>query len=452
MVLEKLSESLKNTLSKIARSMFVDEKLIDELVRDIQRALLQADVNVQLVFSLTKEIKRRSMEEKPPGGVTQREYLVKIVYEELTKFLGGDKNEITISHKPFKIMMVGLYGVGKSTTIGKLAKFYQKRGYKIVTIGLDVHRPAAPEQLRQVSERVGVPCFIKKEEKDPLMIYKEFEKELNKFDIILIDTAGRDALSRDLIEELELLNNYIKPDERLLVLSGDIGQAAQKQAQQFHDSCNITGVVITKMDGTAKGGGALSACSVTKAPVKFIGVGEKIDDLEPFNPKGFVGRLLGMGDIEALLEKAQFAIEEEKAEKLGKKIIEGDFTFIDLYDQMEAMQKMGSLQKIIELIPGMGNLNIPKEMLNVQEDKLKKWKFILQSMTKKELENPEIIDTARIDRIAKGAGCNSGDVRDLLKQYKMSKKMMKIMKGSEGGDVSKLMKKFKGKMPKGMKF
>ena len=330
--------------------------------------------------------------------------------------------------------------------------FAEQRQDRIVTIGLDVHRPAAPEQLRQVSERVGVPCFIKKEEKDPLMIYKEFEKELNKFDIILIDTAGRDALSRDLIEELELLNNYIKPDERLLVLSGDIGQAAQKQAQQFHDSCNITGVVITKMDGTAKGGGALSACSVTKAPVKFIGVGEKIDDLEPFNPKGFVGRLLGMGDIEALLEKAQFAIEEEKAEKLGKKIIEGDFTFIDLYDQMEAMQKMGSLQKIIELIPGMGNLNIPKEMLNVQEDKLKKWKFILQSMTKKELENPEIIDTARIDRIAKGAGCNSGDVRDLLKQYKMSKKMMKIMKGSEGGDVSKLMKKFKGKMPKGMKF
>lgn len=451
MVLEKLSESLKNTLSKIARSMFVDEKLIDELVKDIQRALLQADVNVQLVFSLTKEIKRRTIEEKPPAGITQREYLVKIVYEELTRFLGGEKNEITINKKPFKIMFNGLYGSGKTTSIGKVAKFYSKRGYKVAAVGLDVHRPAAPEQLDQVCQRINIPCFIKKGEKNPLKIYQEFEKELNKFDIILIDTAGRDALSKDLIEELEILNQYINPDERLLVLSADIGQAAQRQAQQFHDSCNITGVIITKMDGTAKGGGALSACSVTKAPVKFIGVGEKVDDLEQFNPKGFVGRLLGMGDIEALLEKAQFAIEEEKAEKLGKKIIEGDFTFIDLYDQMEAMQKMGSLQKIMELIPGMGNLNIPKEMLNVQEGKLKKWKFILQSMTKKELENPELIDSNRVDRIAKGSGCNNGDVRDLLKQYKMSKKMMKVMKGSAGEDVSKLMKKFKGKVPKGMK-
>lgn len=452
MVLEKLSESLKNTLSKIARSMFVDEKLIDELVKDIQRALLQADVNVQLVFSLTKEIKRRAMEEKPPGSITQREYLVKIVYDELTRFLGGEKNEIVINKKPFKMMFVGLYGSGKTTSIGKVAKFYSKRGYKVASVGLDVYRPAAPEQLEQTFQRIGLPCFIKKGEKDPIKIYKEFENELNKFDIILADTAGRDALSKDLIEELELLNNYIKPDERLLVISADIGQAAQKQAQQFHDSCGVTGVVITKMDGTAKGGGALSACSITKAPVKFIGVGEKIDDLESFNPKGFVGRLLGMGDIEALLEKAQFAIEDSKAESLGKKIIEGDFSFIDLYDQMEAMQKMGSLQKIIELIPGMGNMNIPKEMLNVQEGKLKKWKFILQSMTKKELENPELLDSGRIDRIAKGSGCSSSDIRDLLKQYKMSKKMMKVMKGTAGDDVSKLMKKFKGKMPKGMKF
>ena len=327
-----------------------------------------------------------------------------------------------------------------------------KRGNKVALLGLDVYRPGAMEQLQQLADKIQVKYYIDKKEKNPIRIYNKFKDEFKDYDLLIIDTSGRDALSQDLIDEIEMLNTEINPDEKLLVINADIGQAAEKQAKQFHDSCHVTGVFVTKMDGTAKAGGALSACAVTGAPVKFIGVGEKIDDLEPFNPKGFVGRLLGMGDIEALLEKAQFAIEEEKAEKLGKKIIEGDFTFIDLYDQMEAMQKMGSLQKIIELIPGMGNLNIPKEMLNVQEDKLKKWKFILQSMTKKELENPEIIDTARIDRIAKGAGCNSGDVRDLLKQYKMSKKMMKIMKGSEGGDVSKLMKKFKGKMPKGMKF
>lgn len=342
--------------------------------------------------------------------------------------------------------------VHNTTTISKVAKFYSKRGFKVAAVGLDVHRPAAPEQLQQAMQRVGSPSFIKIGEKNALKIYQDFENDLNKFDVILVDTAGRDALSQDLIEELEKLNNYIRPDERLLVISGDIGQAAQKQAQQFHESCNITGVVITKMDGTAKGGGALSACSVTKAPVKFIGVGEKVDDLEQFNPKGFVGRLLGMGDIEALLEKAQFAIDDSKAEDLGKRIVEGDFNFIDLYEQMEAMQKMGSLQKIIDLIPGMGNMNIPKEMLNVQENKVKKWKFILQSMTKKELEDPELIDANRIERIAKGSGSNPTEVRELLKQYRMSKKMMKVMKGSAGDDVSKLMKKFKGKMPKKMKF
>ncbi|MBI2148379.1 signal recognition particle protein [Candidatus Woesearchaeota archaeon] len=449
MVLDKLSDSLKNTLSKIAKAMFVDEKLIDELVKDIQRALLSSDVNVKLVFDLSKNIKERSLKEKPPSGVTQKEYLIKIVYEELVKFMGGEGAKIELTKKPFKIMMTGLYGVGKSTTIGKLAKYYTKRGYKVCALGLDVYRPAAMDQLEQICKSINIAVFIDKKEKNPLKIYKNFEKELSQFDLIIIDTSGRDALSKDLIKEIEDLNKTIKPDEKLLVISADIGQAAQSQAKAFHDACNITGVVVTKLDGTAKGGGALSACAVSGAPIKFIGIGEKVDDLETFNPKGFVSRILGMGDLEALLEKTKEAITEEEAKDMSKKLLKGEFNFLDLYDQMEKMSSMGSLSKLVELIPGLGSA-VPKDMLDVQEDKLKKWKYVLQSCTKKELEDPEIIDPSRAQRIANGAGVSIEEVRGLLKQYRQSKKVMKMMKGMGAEeDMNKLMKKFKGKLPKG---
>lgn len=451
MVLDKLGDSLKATLRKITGSLFVDEALIDELIRDLQRALLQSDVNVQLVFDLSKEIKKRALAEKEIKGVNQKEHLIKIVYEELVKFLGKEKHGIKIlDKKPFKIMMVGTYGSGKSTSIGKIAKYYSKRGYKIATLALDVHRPAAIDQLEQLSEQVKVKCFSDKKEKDPIKIYKKFKDEYHNYDLLIIDTAGRHDLDNELIKELKSLNNEIKPDENLLVISADIGQVASKLAKGFLDACGITGVVITKLDGTAKAGGALTATAVTNAPVKFIGVGEKIDDLEEFDPEGFVSRLLGMGDIKVLLEKAEEAISKEKAEDLGKRFLKGEFNLIDLYEQMEAMSKMGPLSKIMELIPGMGNMNIPKEMLQVQESKLKKWKYIMQSMRKEELEDPEIITRSRIDRIARGSGATASEVRELLKQYKQSKKVAKVLKGVEKEqDISKLMKKFGKKIPKG---
>ena len=344
-------------------------------------------------------------------------------------------------------MLIGLFGSGKTTTAGKLAKFYTKRGYKVALVGLDIHRPAAMEQIEQVGKNANVKVFLDKKVKNPIEIWNNHKEEYKNFDILIIDTAGRDALSKELISEIEDVNQKIKPDENLLVISADIGQAAQKQAEQFHKSCGITGIIVSKMDGTAKGGGALTACSVSGAPIKFIGIGEKIDDLEQFNPQGFVGRLLGMGDLEALLEKAKEVIKVEEAEDLGKRFLKGEFNLIDLYEQMEAMSKMGPHSQIVDMIPGFSQLQLPREMLQVQEGKLKKWKYVIQSMTKEELERPdELMDSTRIDRVAKGSGTSTQEVRELIKQYRQSKKMIKLFKGNKG-DISKMMKRFGGNMP-----
>ena len=447
MVLEKLGDSLRNTLSKISKSLFVDEKLINELVKDIQRALLQSDTNVQMVFDLSKKIKERASE-NTPAGITKREHLINVVYDELTNFLGKEAHEIKISKKPTQIMLVGLFGSGKTTTAGKLAKFYKKRGYKIAVMQTDTWRPAAYDQLEQLAKDVGVDFMGIKKEKDPVNIYLAFEKKIKEYDLVIVDTAGRDALSDQLISELNSLHQAVQAEEKLLVISADLGQAAQKQAQAFHDTCGVTGVIVTKLEGTAKGGGALSACAVTKAPIVFIGVGEKQDDLELFHPQRFVGKLIGMGDIESLLEKAKEVITEENAKDMQEKFLKGDFNLVDLYQQMQSLKKMGSFGKIMEMIPGMGSLKMPKEMLEVQEGKLEKWKYAMDSMNKEELEEPEIISAERIDRIAAGSGLHVGEVRELLKQHRQSKKLMKMFKGE--GDINKMMKKMGGKMPKGM--
>jgi signal recognition particle subunit SRP54 len=444
MVLEKLGDSLKSTLAKIASAVFVDDKLIAELVKDLQRALLQSDVNVRLVLELSEKIKHRIQKENTPIGLTKKEHLINIVYEELTQFVGGEGAKITVDKKPYKIMLVGLFGSGKTTSAGKLAKFFKKRGFKVAVMQTDTWRPAAYEQLQQLSVRVGVEMFGIRGEKDPKKIITSHQARFASYDVVIIDTAGRDALSDELIEELNTINTSVQPDETLLVMSADIGQAAETQAKKFHETCKVTGVMITKLDGTAKGGGALVACSVTKAPVKFIGVGEKIDDLEEFRPKNFIGRLLGMGDLEALLEKAKEAISEEKAEDLSKRMLKGDFSLLDLYEQMSAMKQMGSLSKVVDMIPGFGQLKLPKDVLNVQEEKLKKWKYIMDSCTKEELEDPEVMDHSHVERIALGSGTSVAEVRELIKQYRMSKKVVKMFKGNSAKGMEKMIKKMGG--------
>ncbi len=445
MVLDNLSTSLRNSLKKITSALFVDEKTVDELVQNIQRALLLADVNVQLVFNLTSRIKERFKEEKPTKEQPKREFLIHIVYGELTNLLGKEKEEIKIQQKkPFKIMLVGLFGSGKTTTIAKLANYYKKRNYKVATLGLDVHRPAATHQLKLLSDQVQVQCFIDEKEKDPVKIYKKFEQQYKNYDLLIIDTAGRDALLQELIDEIESLNKLIRSDERLLVIPAELGQTAQRQAEQFHKSCEITGVIVTKMDGTAKAGGALSACAVSGAKIKFIATGEKPNDFETFNPPNFVSRLLGMGDLEALLEKAREAISEDKSKDMEKRLLKGEFNLVDLYEQMQVMSKMGSLSKLMELVPGMSQLKLPKDVLDVHEDKLKHWKECMNSMTRKELEDPEIIEGSRIRRISLGSGVPASEIRDLLKQYRLAKKMMSSIKGK---DPEKLMRKFKGRIP-----
>ena len=332
-MLNKLSSALKKGFDKIAGAMFIDKKTIELVVKDLQRELIQADVNVQLVKELGDKIKKQSENEKIKG-IEKKEHLTKILHDEILTLLGKEKYELEIKKgKQTKIMLLGLYGAGKTTTTAKLATYYAKRGFKTAMLGLDVHRPAASDQLEQLGKQIKIQTFTNKNEKNALKVYKQYKEQLKEFDLIIIDTAGRHDLDKELVKEIKDLTKTINPDYKLLTIQADIGQAAKNQASEFQKSVDINGVIITRMDSTAKAGGALTACSETNAPVYFIGTGEKVNEFETFNPKSFISRLLGLGDLEGLLEKVQSAVDEKSQKKLKQKLEKGEFNLRDLQQQ-----------------------------------------------------------------------------------------------------------------------
>lgn len=447
-MLEKLSSVLKRTTDKIANAIFLDKNLVDQIVKDLQRALIEADVNVALVLNITKKIRQAALDERI-SGLEKKEHVIKLLHDELITLL-GEKREIKLNTKHNVFLMLGLYGQGKTTTIAKIASYYAKRGAKVCALGLDVHRPAASEQLKQLCDKLNIPAFIAPEEKDARKIYRRFAVALEEYSLVIIDTAGRDALSTDLIKEIKDLAKLAKPTETFLVMSADVGQTAKKQAQAFKEACAVSGVIITKMDSTAKAGGALTACAEVKAPIVFLGTGEKPADLETFDPEAFLSRLLGLGDLKSLMEKIHSVVDKDKIEEQQKRLEEGKFTLDDFALQLDSMSNLGSFDKLLSHIPGLGALKekIPAEALQQQEEKTKHWKAAIKSMTLAERENPELLEkqTSRMSRIAKGSGIPVADVRALVKQFMLLKSMLKegsSIKSLESGSLDqKTMMKF----------
>jgi len=431
MSLEKLGSSLYDALKKVFKASVVDEATVKELVRDIQRALLQADVNVQLVLGISKSIEDRALKDKVPPGISRREHVIKVVYEELTRFLGDKPVPIKVEPGKRKILMlVGIQGSGKTTAAAKLARYFQKRGLKPALVCGDTFRPGAFAQLQQLASRINVPLYGDLKAKDAVRVVTEGLKQFSDKEVVIVDTSGRHKEEHELIKEMKMLEKSIKPDEVMLVIDGTIGQQALAQAKAFNEATPIGSILVTKLDGSARGGGALSAVAATGAPIKFIGTGEKTEDIEAFVPSRFVGRLLGMGDLETLLDKVKEA-EITVPEKKAKAILSGKFTLTDMYEQFEAMKGMGTFKKLMKMIPGM-SYNIPDEMLSSAEGRLEKWRAMIQSMTPGERDNPKVFNASRMKRVARGSGTSEKEVKELLKQYIMMRRMLKTMRRRKG--------------------
>jgi signal recognition particle subunit SRP54 len=433
MVLEGLGSSLRETIRKISNSSYVDKQMIDEIIRDIQRALLKADVNVKLVLELTSTLVKRVNEEKPPAGMPQQDFVIKIIYEELLKILGENS---TLKLKPQTIMLVGLYGQGKTTSAGKLSRFFHKKGLSVGVIAADIHRPAAYDQLEQIAKSLNIQFYGERNGKNPVKIVKAGLEALRDLKVKIIDTSGRDSLDNELIEEIRDLKKSINPDEVLLVMDATIGQQAGPQASAINEAVGITGVIITKMDGTGKGGGALSAVAAIHSPVYFIGTGEHLEDLEIFDAKKFLSRLLGLGDLETLLETfKETNITEEEAEESMSKLMSGKFNLKDMYDLWEKFAQPGIIKRMFSALPLSkmpGSKQLESVDLDSAQSKLENYRVILDSMTYYELEHPDEINAKRIARVARGSGKSESDIRMLLREFKSMKNNLKALKGNRG--------------------
>lgn len=440
-MLDRLGTSLKDALKKLAGKTVVDRAAVEELVKDLQRALIQADVNVKMVMALSQSIKARSLDEQPPKGMTVREHVLRIVYQELVKLVGST-GEAKL--EPQTILMAGLQGSGKTTTTAKLARYFQRKGMRVGVICADTFRPGAFDQLNTLCTRINVPVFGNPDEKDALTIIRDGLSSMSGNEVVIIDTQGRHALEGELIQEIIDIQKIASARHRWLVIDAALGQQAAEQARRFHDAINIDGVIITKMDGTAKGGGALSAVAETASGIVFIGSGETIDDLERFEPDGFISRLLGMGDLKALVERAEETMAGREVDVNA--MLRGKFSLRDMYQQLEAVNKMGPLKQIMSMLP-LGNMEIPQDAYDVTSTKMQRYRIIMDSMTDPELDDPSLMGSSRIHRIALGAGASPDEVRELLRYYKMMKKALKGVRGGQGKlNMQRMMKKFGGGM------
>ncbi|WP_251342250.1 signal recognition particle protein Srp54 [Haloplanus halophilus] len=444
MVLDNLGSSLRGTLSKLQGKSRLDEDDVQEVVKEIQRSLLQADVDVDLVMDLSESIETRALEEEPPGGTSARDHVLKIVYEELVDLI-GESTELPL--EPQTILLAGLQGSGKTTSAAKMAWWFSKKGLRPAVIQTDTFRPGAYDQAEQMADRAEVEFYGDPESDDPVEIAREGLDATADADVHIVDTAGRHALEDDLIDEIEEIESAVDPDRSLLVLDAAIGQGAKEQARQFDDSVGIDGVVITKLDGTAKGGGALTAVNETDSSIAFLGTGETVQDIERFEPDGFISRLLGMGDLKQLSERVERAMAETGEEDDDwdpQDIMEGSFTLKDMQKQMEAMNNMGPLDQVMDMIPGMGGGlmdQLPDDAMDVTQERMRTFDVAMDSMTDEELENPRVIGQERVERISRGAGVPEESIRELLEQHRMMERTIKQFQGMGDGDMQRMMKK-----------
>lgn len=447
MAFEGLAERLQSTINKITGKGKLSESDVKEMLREVKLALLEADVNFKVVKQFVKKVEERAVGQDIMKSLTPGQMVVKIVQEELTELMGGENSRIAANHKPpTVVMMVGLQGAGKTTTTGKLALHLRKKhNRKPLLVAADIYRPAAIKQLETLGKQLSIPVFSMGDQVSPVEIAKQAIAKAKEehLDYVIIDTAGRLHVDEALMQELHDIKEVTNPAEIFLVVDSMTGQDAVNVAEHFNNLLDVTGIVLTKLDGDTRGGAALSIRSVTGKPIKFVGMGEKMDALEPFHPERMASRILGMGDVLSLIEKAQADIDQDEAEKLSKKMLENKFDFEDFLSQLQQIKKMGPLGDLLKLMPGANKMNL--DNVNVDEKQLAHVEAIIKSMTAAERANPNLINGKRRARIAKGSGTSVPEVNRLLKQFEEMKKMMKSMSGMmKGGKKGK-----KGlKMPK----
>ena len=444
MAFENLSEKLQNTFKKLRGKGVLTEADINEAMREVKLALLEADVNFKVVKEFVAQVKEKAMGAEVLQSLTPGQQVIKIVNEQLIELMGGTNSKLTYSPSGFTVlMMVGLQGTGKTTTCGKLAAYLKKNGKKPMLAACDIYRPAAIDQLEVVGKTVDVPVYADRENRVAEDIALKARKEAEKkgFDVLIVDTAGRLQIDEELMEELVRVKKAIKPHEILLVVDALTGQDAVNAAEGFNEKLGIDGIIMTKMDGDSRGGAALSAKKVTGKPVKFIGVGEKFDALEPFHPERMASRILGMGDMLSLIEKAQESYDEEKAAKLEKKLRKNEFTLEDFLDQMGEVQKMGGIGKMLEMLPGVNSKSVSDDEIEKSEKEFRQMEAIICSMTLEERRNPSLLNASRRKRIAAGSGQPVSKINSLIKKYEDAKKLMKQFSNP---NFMKKNKRFKG--------